>query len=318
MIQELERKHYKPNAPNKYHIDCDYYSKNTDKIHITNLVRNNNDISILEAVLESQDKIKQRHIVVKIGKENRTIEKEFFIGKILETEKIPGFISYICIFECLDDTHKQKKTANSICTGQDISENHKKVLIMPYIDGGSVLKFEWKVDMFPTLISTIQQVLMSSFVSFYTCGFIHGDFHLDNIMMKKTKKKEIVYNLINYSTPSISIPTNGYKIVILDFDSSWIGIEMKDKIETYWLNIYNMLSRIQTDLRTKTKEVVRMKNYNKLMMYIDTQIQKKGKIENTLQLLNMISDTEFIISENPMVNLTYNPNVFGGYTPLNI
>jgi len=309
MIRELERKYYKLNAPNKYHIDCDFYSKNTDKIHITNLVRHNNDISILEAVIEKHQQ-KQRHIVVKIGKENRTIEKEFLFGKILETEKIPGFISYICIFECLDDTHKQKKIPNSICTtNEDNSDNRKKVLIMPYIESGSILKFEWKVEMFPTLISTIQQVLMSSFVAFYICGFIHGDFHLDNIMMKKTKKKDIKYNWGNVSK---SIPTNGYKIVILDFDSSWIGAEIKDKIETYWLNIYNMFSRIQTDLRTKNKEVIRMKNHNKMMMYIDTQIQKKGKIENTLKLIDMISNSDFVISENPMINLKYDPNIFGG------
>ena len=85
MIQELERKHYKPNAPNKYHIDCEYYSKNTDKINITNLVRNNNDISILEAVLERQDKMKQRHIVVKIGKENmKIVLKETQFNILLE------------------------------------------------------------------------------------------------------------------------------------------------------------------------------------------------------------------------------------------
>ena len=245
---------------------------------------------------------------MKIGRENRTIEKEYFIGKILENEKIPGFISYMCIFECLDDTHKQKKIPTTICNSKDISENHK-VLLMPYIKDGSILKYEWKAEMFPILITTIQQVLMSSFVAFYKCGFIHGDFHLDNIMIKKTKKKEIIYN---WENSSISIPTNGYKIIILDFDSSWIGNEIKDKIETYWLNIYNMFSRIQTDLRTKNKEVVRMSNHNKMMMYIDTQIQKKGKIENTFKLMDMISNAGFVISENPMVNLKYNPNVFGG------
>ena len=75
MIEELERKGYKKNAPNKYHIDCSYYEKNTDY----ELVCNQNDVSILEAIIET----KQQPIVVKIG----TIEKEYHYGKILENAK---------------------------------------------------------------------------------------------------------------------------------------------------------------------------------------------------------------------------------------
>jgi hypothetical protein len=85
MIQELERKSYKKNAPNKYHVDCGYYEKNTDNIHITELVRNKNDVSILENITH-----KQRHIVVKIGKENTTIQKEFHIGKYWKLQKYRG------------------------------------------------------------------------------------------------------------------------------------------------------------------------------------------------------------------------------------
>jgi hypothetical protein len=44
MFQELERKGYKKNAPNKYHVDCSYYEKNIETIQITELVRNKNDV----------------------------------------------------------------------------------------------------------------------------------------------------------------------------------------------------------------------------------------------------------------------------------
>ena len=305
MIQELERKSYKKNAPNKYHVDCGYYEKNTDNIHITELVRNKNDVSILEAVLKNITH-NQRHIIVKIGRENTTLEKEFHIGKVLENYKIPGFIRYILIFDCLDDTHSLKTTPKSICKGKDIPENHKNVLIMPYISEGSLRKFDWKSEYFPVLKSVILQAVMSSFVAYEICGFIHGDFHLDNILLKKTKKREIVYT---WKDQSFSIPTNGYKIIILDFDSSWMVEERDIGIQIYWYNLQNMISRINTDIKTKTGDIIQMKNHNKLMQFIETNLNRKGNPDNTLKILDKITDFEII--ENPLSRLRYDPNRWG-------
>ena len=278
MIQKLERKGYKKNAPNKYHVDCSYYEKNTDY----ELVRNQNDVSILEAIIEHV-KNKQPPIVVKIG----TIEKEYHYGKILENAKIPG---YIRIFET---------------PRVDIPEN---VLIMPYISEGSLRKFGWNPEYFDMLKSVILQTIMSSFVAYETCGFIHGDFHLDNILLKKTKKREIMYTWTNGSR---SVPTNGYKIVIMDFDSSWMVEEREMGISLYWINLQNMFSRINTDLRTKTGDVVRMKNHSKIMQIIETNIDKKGKMENTLKLIDKIMMTDFEIIENPLTKLVYDPYRLG-------
>jgi hypothetical protein len=112
MIQKLERKRYKKNAPIKYHIYC--FEKNADY----ESVRNQKDISILETIIETKQ---QQPIVVKIG----TIEKEYHYGKILKNAKIPGFIR---IFET---------------PRTDIPEN---VLIMPYISEGSLRKFGWNPE----------------------------------------------------------------------------------------------------------------------------------------------------------------------------
>jgi serine/threonine protein kinase len=309
MFQELERKGYKKNAPNKYHVDCSYYEKNTETIQITELVRNKNDVSILEAVLQNV-KSKPRHIVVKIGRENTTIEKEFHYGKILENAKIPGYIRYICIFDCLDDTHRLRQTPKSICKGTDIPENRKNVLIMPYISEGSLRKFGWNPEYFIMLKSVILQAIMSSFVAYITCGFIHGDFHLDNILLKKTKKREILYTWPNGSR---YLSTNGYKIVIMDFDSSWMVEEREREmgIPLYWINLQNMFSRINTDLRTKTGDIIQMKNHSKIMQMIETNIDKKGKVENTLKILDKINIADFEIIENPLSKLVYDPNRWG-------
>ena len=178
---------------------------------------------------------------------------------------------------------------------------------MPYISEGSLRTFHWTPEKFPILESAILQAIMSSMVAYMKCGFIHGDFHLDNILLKKTKKREIVYSLDTLE--SIVIPTNGYKIVILDFDSSWIVEEREIGIQMYWLNLQNMISRINTDLRTITGDVIRMKNHPKWMQWIETNIERKGKIENTLKLLD--KKMEFEIIGNPLVNLKYDPNRWG-------
>jgi serine/threonine protein kinase len=260
MIQELERKGYKKHAPNKYHVD---YEKVPDDIDNTELY------SILQNIRN-----KQGHIVVKIGRESATIQKELDIVKVLETAKIPGYIRYVCI-----------------------PENHKNVLILPYFSDGSLRTFCWEPEYFPVLKSVILQAIMSSFVAYHTCGFIHGDFHLDNIILKKTKEREIVYKYDD-DTHSVSIATNGYKIVIMDFESSWIVEEREIGIQMYWLNLQNMISRINTDLKTNTGDIIQMKNHNKIMQFIEMNIGRKGNPENTIQMLDKITDFEII--ENPL------------------
>ena len=308
MIQELERKQYKPNAGNKYHIDCKYLEENTNQIQITKLIRNQKDISILSAVIQEKKNQNQRHIVVKIGREDRTIEKEYNYGKELEKTKIPGFINYMCLFSCIDDTHLRGETPHEICKGkEDNPENHKKVLIMPYIMGGSIKYFDWNSNNFHILKSVLLQTLMSIFLAFHKVGFIHGDLHLDNILLKKTKKQEITYVL---GDQTYSIPTNGYKIVIMDFDSSWMHVNKEEAIEFYWLDVYNMISRVNLDLSSKKGNRVIMNDNIKILNYIQNQRLKRADAKNTLKIMDMIGDFSWV--ENLLHNkLSYNPNIFG-------
>jgi hypothetical protein len=49
-------------------------------------------------------------------------------------------------------------------------------------------------------------------------GIIHSDTHLDNVLLKKTSRSEVEYRLNNNI---VRIPTNGYLIVIMDFEMSF-------------------------------------------------------------------------------------------------
>jgi hypothetical protein len=53
---------------------------------------------------------------------------------------------------------------------------------------------------------------------------------------------------------NIKVKTYGYKIVIMDFDRSFIHVDIKTGIEFYWLNLYNVLSRVTpTEKKNETK-----------------------------------------------------------------
>jgi predicted unusual protein kinase regulating ubiquinone biosynthesis (AarF/ABC1/UbiB family) len=67
------------------------------------------------------------------------------------------------------------------------------------------------------IISIINQVIASTTLAFEKLGFIHGDLHLGNVLIKNTKKDFIKYK---YNDKDLEIKTNGIEIVMFDFDRS--------------------------------------------------------------------------------------------------
>jgi serine/threonine protein kinase len=200
----------------------------------------------------------------------------------------------------------------SLCSASKETENKKAILVMPFIQEGSVKNFNWfNGDKFNVLKSIIQQTVISLTIAYNKCGFIHNDLHLDNILLKKTKKETIKYQMNNNcngnDTNEITIKTYGYKSIIMDFDSSMINIDNKSKngYEYFWKNIYNMISRIETDLKNKQNASVSVSNMKKIVTYILDQ-----QTINIFKLLEMIDMMQFKIVEPPKTLYKYDPNVF--------
>ena len=86
------------------------------------------------------------------------------------------------------------------------------------------------------VISIINQIIASSIIAFEKNGFIHGDLHPGNILIKKTKKNKFDY-------PIKSIKTAGIKIILFDFDrSKFNGDFMTLFVElSTFINIYEKL-----------------------------------------------------------------------------
>jgi hypothetical protein len=318
-MNQLHRKHHKPYGANKYHLNCSELEKNPSSIPVIleKVIKNKNDVTILESIIKDKSIIsKQKHIVVKIGKVNKTIEKEYHIGRKLEENQIYGFIVYMCLFVCFDDTYPKIDMNNSmlsLCSASNEKENNKAILVMPFIQEGSVKNFNWfNGDKFNILKSIIKQSVISLTLAYNKCGFIHNDLHLDNILLKKTKKQTIEYQMNNNVNNSndkneITIKTFGYKAIIMDFDSSMINIDNKSTngYEYFWKNIYNMISRLETDLKNKQNESVSVSNMKQIVTYILDQ-----KSINIFKLLEMIDMMKFTVLEPPKTLYKYDPNVF--------
>jgi hypothetical protein len=305
-MNNLKRRNYKNDGANKYHIDCLKLEKRVESIEVSieNVIQNVDDVSILRAVLDDDEITKtNRNIVIKIGKVNKTIETEYNTGKILENAKIIGYINFMCIFHCYDNTFEniKKKQLKKICSGEKTNDQQKSVLIMPFIQYGSIKNFNWTNDNFDILKSVLQQIIMSSLTAYEKCGFIHNDLHLDNVLLKKTKKDVISYD-------KKDIKTCGYKIVIMDFDRSFINIDIESGIDFYWLNLYNVLSRVNTDLDKPNGDKIIMGNITKITSFIENQRINKKSHMNAVKLLDIINDSTFSIIQKP--KFVYNPNIY--------
>lgn len=186
---------------------------------------------------------------------NKSSDHEFQIGQQLYENKLLGFIQCICLFSCYDTTNENNfeisarepvaKIDTKICQGEHNEKNLKKVLVMPYIQGGSVEDFSWNVGNVHILKNLLIQAVLALYVAYDAIGFLHGDLHLGNILCKETKRRTLVYKSQNVG--EITIKTEGYKVVIMDFEKSETRVEKNGLSNvSFWNNIYIMLQRVNT------------------------------------------------------------------------
>ena len=181
---------------------------------------------------------KQKKIVVKIG--SKSLEKEYNISIELEKLSIPTFLSFNCMFNCLDDLKSINYNTKSLCKtkGQPIN-----IIVMPFIPEGQIDKYEWMRKDFELLKNILKHITISILYSAFTIGFIHRDTHLGNIMLKKTKRHTITYNEFG------NLDVMGLMPIIMDYDRSVIG--MTDRIEFIYEDLRRIYSLISTEINIK-------------------------------------------------------------------
>jgi predicted unusual protein kinase regulating ubiquinone biosynthesis (AarF/ABC1/UbiB family) len=105
-------------------------------------------------------------------------------------------ISFLCSFSCSDSL----TMTNEVQVGNvddreacDKSGPERGFIMMPWYPIGSIESYRWKENNFGTLKSLVKQVLCAYLAAFERCGFVHGDFHSGNIVIRGTSLKSIDY-----------------------------------------------------------------------------------------------------------------------------
>lgn len=176
------------------------------------------------------------------------IEKEYLISK--ELLNIPNFIRYFCIIKCNDDIKNiinNKKTISNykMC---HYGNNLIGILVMKHYYLGCVDNYDWNENNFNLLKNIIKQVVFAIIYAYETKGYIHGDLHSGNILLKTKRNDEITYN-------KKKLKINELEAVIMDFEKSKLNENNKindlmrniDKLFTSIINSNNMKLNINYD-----------------------------------------------------------------------
>jgi len=174
------------------------------------------------------------NVVLKFGI-LESIEKEYKISQ--ELLELPNFIKYFCIIRCNDEIKNiinNKKTISNykICDNVD---NEIGILVMKHYYLGCVDNYDWNENNFDLLKNIIKQVVFAIIYAYETKGFIHGDLHSGNILLKSKRNNEITYN------KKILI-LNELEAVIMDFEKS--KLNQKNKINDLVRNIDKLFTSI--------------------------------------------------------------------------
>ena len=177
---------------------------------------------------------KDRNVVVKIATTTEDIEIEWTTyAKLKESGvSLVNFVEYLCFFRCSDsitrvvqEIAKQKQPIEEIC-GPDDGKPKMQVLVMEYVDGRSMKNYLWNDISIEALRSCMLQVVFAITDANVKCGFVHGDLHMDNVIVDSldvSKGSHVVLEYINLPEQFRNIVAHDGRVAkIMDFEFSKI------------------------------------------------------------------------------------------------
>jgi predicted unusual protein kinase regulating ubiquinone biosynthesis (AarF/ABC1/UbiB family) len=96
------------------------------------------------------------------------------------------------------------------------------ILAMNYYKKGSIGNYKWNVENFVILKNLLKQTVFAVLNAYIKTGFIHGDLHCDNILIKDKRVCEIDYCYKK-------LPINTFEVRIMDFEKSKLNKNLEFK-----------------------------------------------------------------------------------------
>ncbi len=204
----------------------------------------------------------KKDIVLKIGIQN-AINKEYEIAEKLNN--IPNFIRYYCKFICQDDIKEIINNQNMI-NAYTLCKNDKNIigiLAMNYYKIGSIGNYKWSVDNFVILKNLLQQTVYAVLYAYIKTGFIHGDLHCDNILIKNKRVCEI-----DYCYKKLLIDT--YEVRIMDFEKSRLNKDLEFKF------VLDNIEKLFTSISVSDSFLVKFNYKNEILRKMKNKIMTEN------------------------------------------
>jgi len=239
-------------------------------------------------ILEGVTEIEQENVVIKIS-DDKLLTNEYDMFKILMTNNISGILRYMCYFECNNnykDIYEKIKKYGKVNNIVNDYGDKMFVLVMDYIRNKNFLFYDWDVNDLDKIKSCIKQVICTSLDAYLKIGFVHKDLHFNNILIEKTILPGIVYNIDNNNIV-INIPSDGYRILLMDFEYSSINNSVYEFFKDYNFNFLNRYNQFCEDTLQKY-------NINQ-----DNIIKLKNKIKELYENIRNEETNKSLIDFNP-------------------
>ena len=141
------------------------------------------DRAAIQAILKS-DSFDPRYVAVKIG-DRESMESEYYRSRLLYTHGVKGFVPYICMFHCSDDSNvyikKRGDVINEGFCGKETSSS-LYALVMPYLASGSL---EELIKNDAIEFDRVKRVICATITNLRNAinvvGLIHGDCSFNNV-----------------------------------------------------------------------------------------------------------------------------------------
>lgn len=239
---------------------------------------------------------KRKNVVIKISDSDR-IFHEYYIGDVLKKHNVPGFIEYICKFQCADKYKKYPDpTSTSLCTGPG---DDMKVIVMPYYSHGNLKLYKWKPENYHVLKTSILHVVLSLLQAYETSHIIHNDIHLQNVLIAPTTKKSITYTI---EGQAVELPTYGLRTIIMDFENAF---HIPDNYEQSWKFAWDDVKKVLTCLAVDI-DGIDSPNMFQILGEIEKLLNRHTSPLRVFKAIEKLFES-LIIREKIKPKLVYNP-----------
>ena len=116
----------------------------------------------------------------------------------LPIRKLTGFVKYLTEVPVFHDQTR---------------ETYDNLFVTPYFPLGSLASYSWNMENLPIFRSVVKQAFLLMVEALHGKGFVHGNFHAGNVLMKPIKKRKLSFTIRDIGIIS-KIPSYGFSACI--------------------------------------------------------------------------------------------------------